>query len=249
MRSRRCLFLLLPLASALQVLRPAVRPRTIIDLQHYDAYGQPYNGQQWAQQQYVPPGEQPYGQPYNGQEWAQQQQYVPPGEQQHAAYGQQMGYSLQQDLPAGWTSAVDQASGVMYYCFARTGECQWERPNTSQGGQATVQQHGSPSNEELVSHISQRLQEPQVRIVSAVVDFLGDRIALDLLEHTEQIQAQGGMIIPETGKPRTSGGVYFKLLKDAMHLPRQAQEAALHRIKIEGKKVKSWEKATVPGWH
>ena len=57
------------------------------------------------------------------------------------------------------------------------------------------------------------------------------------------------MIIPETGKPRTSGGVYFKLLKDATHLPRQAQEAALHRIKIEGKKVKSWEKATVPGWH
>lgn len=227
MPSRSRLFLLVPLASTLHVpLRPAVRPRTTVVLQH-DAYG--------------------HGQQYDGQQWAQQQQYVPPEQLQYDAYGQQMSYGHQNDLPAGWTSAIDQASGVTYYCFAQTGQCQWERPG-GHAQQAASQQHGPPSNPELVAHITQRLQEPQVRIVSAVIDFLGDTIALDLLAHTEQIQAQGGMIVPETGKPRTSGGVYLKLLKDSTHLPRQAQEAALHRIKVEGKNVKSWEKATAPGW-
>ena len=201
--SRRCLFLLLPLASTLVLLRPTVHPRATLALQQYDAYGQQHDGQVWAQQ----------------------------------PMQQQMG------LPAGWTSVVDAASGVVYYCFGQTGQCQWELPTAAQGH---AQQYGSPGSQEVIAHISQRLREPQVRIVSAVVDLLGDTIALDLLAHTEQIQAQGGMIVPETGKPRTSGGVYFKLLKDAQHLPRQAQEAALHRIKIEGKKVKSWEKATVP---
>ena len=70
-----------------------------------------------------------------------------------------------------------------------------------------------------------------------------------LLAQTEHVQAGGGMFVPETGKPRTSGGVYLVLLKSATNLPRDAQYAALQRIKIEGKKVKSWEKASVPGWY
>ena len=68
-----------------------------------------------------------------------------------------------------------------------------------------------------------------------------------MLARTEQVQAAGGMFVPETGKPRTHGGVYMKLLKDANNLPRQAQQSAILRIKEEGKKVKSWEKASV-GW-
>ena len=91
--------------------------------------------------------------------------------------------------------------------------------------------------------ISERLREPQLRIVRAVVDFLGAATAYELLDETERIQAQDGMIVPDTGRPRTSGGIYVKLLKEATHLPRDAQQAAVQRIKIEGKRVKSWEKA------
>ena len=47
-------------------------------------------------------------------------------------------------------------------------------------------------------------QEPQLRIVRAVVELLGVATALDLLSRTEQVQAQGGMLVAETGKPRTS---------------------------------------------
>ena len=55
------------------------------------------------------------------------------------------------------------------------------------------------------------------------------------------------MMVEETGKPRTSGGIYLKLLKDATHLPRAEQEAALLRIKVEGKKVKPSQKGRVGG--
>ena len=82
----------------------------------------------------------------------------------------------------------------------------------------------------------------------AVVVHLGSATALELLAYTEQVQASGGMYVPETGKPRTHGGVFLQLLKEANHLPWEAQQAALHRIKVEGKNVKAWEKASVPGW-
>ena len=97
----------------------------------------------------------------------------------------------------------------------------------------------------VVTFISERLQEPQLRIVRAVVELLGAATALELLARTEQAQAEGGMLVAETGKPRTSGGIYLKLLKDTTNLPRGAQDAALLRIKIEGKKVKPAQKGRV----
>ena len=46
------------------------------------------------------------------------------------------------------------------------------------------------------------------------------------------------MIVEETGKPRTPGGIFLKLLKDATELPAEAQQAALARIKKEGADAK-----------
>ena len=101
--------------------------------------------------------------------------------------------------------------------------------------------------EETVEFVSHRLQEPQLRIVRAVVELLGAQTALDLLVQTERIQKQGGMIVEETGKPRTSGGIYLKLLKEADNLPKDEQEAAVLRIKVEGKKVKPSQKGKAGG--
>ena len=100
----------------------------------------------------------------------------------------------------------------------------------------------------MIEYISERLQEPQSRIVRAVVEFLGTATALDLLSRTEQVQAQGGMSVPETGRPRTSGGIFLQLLKMATNLPRNAQDAALQKIKTEGKNVPSWQKAQSGGY-
>ena len=162
-----------------------------------------------------------------------------------------------------WSIGVDPHSGQTYYYNQQTGQSQWELPiglggaqqqgNLQQDHAYTLQQEqygydqgqnglDQGQNAEAVNYICERLQEPQTRIVRAVVDFLGIAIAYELLDETERIQAQGGMIVPDTGRPRTSGGIYYKLLKEANHLPQEAQYAALQRIKVEGKKVKSWEK-------
>ena len=113
----------------------------------------------------------------------------------------------------------------------------------NQPGYNTNTQQSFGNDQEVIMYISERLQEPQLRIVRAVVDYLGTAVAYDLLDATERIQAQGGMIVPDTGAPRTSGGIFLQLLKQANHLPREAQNAALQRIRAEGKRVKSWEKA------
>ena len=72
----------------------------------------------------------------------------------------------------------------------------------------------------------------------AVVELLGPKVALDLLMATERCVYNGGMVVEETGKARTPGGIYLKLLKDATDLPVEAQVNALARIKKEGADAK-----------
>jgi hypothetical protein len=160
-------------------------------------------------------------------------------------------------LPPGWTAYTDEQTGQIYYCNEQTGQCQWDLPQQGyQQQQYGAQQYQQPQEqyalsgqeEETVAYIAQQLQEPQVRIPRAVVEFLGSAVALDLLEQAMQVQAAGGMIVTDTGKPRTNGGVYLQLLRGATNLPRDRLDAALERIRITGKHVKSWEKASTPGW-
>jgi hypothetical protein len=166
---------------------------------------------------------------------AQQDQYGYAQQDQYGYAQQQQGYGQESFLPAGWITGVDPSSGQTYYYHEQTGQSQWEPPQ-------------QPSqNEAVVVYISERLQEPQTRIVRAVVDALGAETAYGLLDATERIQAQGGMVVPDTGRPRTSGGIFYRLLKEATNLPREAQDAALQCIKTEGKRVKSWEKGVAPG--
>ena len=72
-------------------------------------------------------------------------------------------------LPAGWISATDE--GGQYYYNEQTGQSQWEPP-AQQGYGATPDYAVTPGSgdEEVVLYIAQQLQEPQVRIVRAVVD-------------------------------------------------------------------------------
>ena len=93
-------------------------------------------------------------------------------------------------------------------------------------------------SDKLSAFIAERLQEPQVRIMTAVVETLGPDAALSLLAETEEVQAKGGMVVEETGKARSSGGIYVKLLKDSTTLPPEAQAATLLRIKTEGAAAK-----------
>jgi len=68
----------------------------------------------------------------------QQQHHQQQQHQQQHYHEQQQPYQQQQqqahDLPAGWTSGLDDATGTMFYCFEPTGQCQWERPAPQHGG-------------------------------------------------------------------------------------------------------------------
>ena len=78
--------------------------------------------------------------------YEQQQQQQQPYHHHHHHHQQQHQHQQQpyrpyqsyqqpcQDLPAGWTSALDDATGTIYYCFDQTGQCQWERPAAPQHG-------------------------------------------------------------------------------------------------------------------
>lgn len=96
------------------------------------------------------------------------------------------------------------------------------------------------STDDLCTFVAGRLEEPQVRIIRAVVEETGAATALALLAEVERCMAHGGMLVAETGKPRTKGGIFVKLLRDATPdtIGAEAQAAALGRIKREGAEAK-----------
>src|SRR5919206_278489 len=84
---------------------------------------------------------------------------------------------------------------------------------------------------ELVQTIAQQLGETQpgpLNQIRRVVQRLGPEAALSFLQETQQIEAQGGMQLPDGSRRRTPGGVFFTLIKDrvsAKDPPRPADRA------------------------
>ena len=66
-----------------------------------------------------------------------------------------------------------------------------------------------------------------------------------LLDRTERCVHRGGMVVEETGKPRTKGGIFVKLLKDAPDMPEDGRALTLARIKKEGDEAKKSKARTL----
>src|ERR671926_278594 len=69
----------------------------------------------------------------------------------------------------------------------------------------------------LVQTIAQQLGETQpgpINQIRRIVQRLGPEAALAFLQETQQIEAQGGMQLPDGSRRRTPGGVFFSLVKD-----------------------------------
>jgi hypothetical protein len=49
--------------------------------------------------------------------------------------------------------------------------------------------------------------------IDRIIERVGLEFALQKLEETEQIESQGGMMIPDESRRRTKGGVFFFLVK------------------------------------
>jgi hypothetical protein len=70
---------------------------------------------------------------------------------------------------------------------------------------------------ELVRTIAQQLGETQpgpINQIRRVVQRLGPEAALAFLQETQQIEEQGGQVLPDGSRRRTPGGVFFILVKE-----------------------------------
>ena len=67
--------------------------------------------------------------------------------------------------------------------------------------------------------IAQQLGETAtmpVVIIGRLVRQLGPAAAWDLLQETQQVEARGGLLVPDGSRRRTPGGVYFHLAKERL---------------------------------
>lgn len=75
------------------------------------------------------------------------------------------------------------------------------------------------ATEDTVSTIAKALGESDeipVGQISGVVRSLGEELSLKLLEETQQIEAKGGMMLPDNSRKRTAGGVFFFLARQKL---------------------------------
>jgi hypothetical protein len=75
------------------------------------------------------------------------------------------------------------------------------------------------ATEETVSTIAKALGESDeipMGQISGVVRVLGEELSLKLLEETRQIEAKGGMMLPDNSRKRSIGGVFFFLARQKL---------------------------------
>jgi hypothetical protein len=75
------------------------------------------------------------------------------------------------------------------------------------------------ATEDTVSTIAKALGESDeipLGQIAGVVRSLGDELSLKLLEETQQIEAKGGMMLPDNSRKRTMGGVFFYLARQKL---------------------------------
>ncbi len=95
---------------------------------------------------------------------------------------------------------------------------QRERPDEESMNRKSTQLSGGPSrSREVASMIAAQLGERQQssawQTIQRSVKALGVEAALALLQRTHEVEASGGMQVPDGSRRRTPGGVYFWLVR------------------------------------
>ncbi|BET01190.1 phosphorylated adaptor for RNA export [Nesidiocoris tenuis] len=75
------------------------------------------------------------------------------------------------------------------------------------------------SIEEVADQIAERLQEPNVDLVSRIVLILGKSVAIEYFRKAREIESKGGLLILNGSRRRTSGGVFIHLIRSDKSIP------------------------------
>lgn len=90
------------------------------------------------------------------------------------------------------------------------------------------------TKQDVVAKIAEKLDEKDeapLRQIDGVVDALGEDKSLEVLNETLDVEAKGGMMLPNGERRRTPGGVFF-------FLARQQLSREQRKLIFEGKVVK-----------
>ena len=68
---------------------------------------------------------------------------------------------------------------------------------------------GQNPDEVLVKHIADTLHEGNTALIKQVVDVIGPERAQEFLQKTQEIEAAGGLMLTDSSRRRTPGGVFF----------------------------------------
>lgn len=71
------------------------------------------------------------------------------------------------------------------------------------------------TDEELGSMIAARLQEPKEQIIHGIIETIGRDAALIIFSKTQLVEAEGGMMIKNGARRRTTGGVFLQLVRES----------------------------------
>jgi hypothetical protein len=102
------------------------------------------------------------------------------------------------------------------------------------------------ATEETVSTIAKALGESDeipLGQITGVVRALGEELCLKLLEETQQIEAKGGMMLPDNSRKRTLGGVFFFLARQKLS---QEDKLAIFRAPKPAKPASSRTEESTP---
>ncbi len=102
------------------------------------------------------------------------------------------------------------------------------------------------ATEETVSTIAKALGESDeipLGQIAGVVRALGDELCLKLLAETQQIEAKGGMMLPDNSRKRTLGGVFFFLARQKLS---QEDKLAIFRAAKPAKPASTRSEESTP---
>ena len=105
------------------------------------------------------------------------------------------------------------------------------------------------ATEEIVQDIAKTLgesEEKPLKLLRGIVAGLGEEIARNFLAEAQRVEAEGGLMLPDSSRRRTLGGVFFFLVKNAypprtkryIRKARKAYQEALYPESIKPKPKK-----------
>ena len=79
---------------------------------------------------------------------------------------------------------------------------------------------------EVATDIASKLEEPNINLVLRIVIIVGKDKAIDIFNKTQEIEKEGGMLIINKSRRRTSGGVFIYLIRHDSDIS-QAQKSEI----------------------